>query len=147
MKFELTATVGRPVEEVWAFHLDFARWPEWDPAVTEARQTSDGPMDVGGTVAFAGKAMGRRWESVTECTACEPNRRYATRTTSGPIYMEVDNIFEAVDGGTRITTRVRAESRGFLKLMGPFPVRMVRKQFEAGTENAKALLEGAADTA
>lgn len=146
-EFELTVTIDRPVEEVWAFTQDYARWPEWNTGTTEVRQTSDGPMDVGGTMLIAGRTLGRRYETVAECTAYEPNRRFATRSVSGPFHLEVDNSFEAVDGGTRITTKVRGESRGFLKVAEPAAIRVARKQFEAANENMKALLEAPATSA
>ena len=140
-EFELTVDIDRPVEDVWAFMEDYSRYPEWTPGVTEARKTSEGEMGVGSTVTFVGRTLGRRYESLSECTAYERNRHFATRSISGPFHLEVDNRFEPTEGGTRLISKFRGESRGFLKIAEPMAVRVTRKNFEAANENMKALLE------
>src|SRR5450759_3253325 len=140
-EFELTITIERPVEAVWAYFQDFSRYPEWNPGMSEARQTSPGPMAVGGTLVFVGKLLGRSYESHTQCTAYLPNERFASGATSGPFQLEIDTRLEPVDGGTKMTSRYRGESRGFMKLAEPVAIRVARKQFEAANENLKALLE------
>ena len=140
-EFQLTITVERPVEAVWAYFQDFSRYPEWNPQVSEARQTSPGPMAVGGTLMFAGRMLGRGYEAHAECTAYVPNERFTTRTISAPFHLEIDSTFEPVGGGTRITTTYRGENRGFMKFAEPVAIRVARKQFEAANENLKALLE------
>lgn len=146
-EFELAITIARPTEAVWAYFQDFAKYPDWNPGMSEARQTSSGPMDVGGTLAFAGKTLGRSYESQAECTAFIPHERFAIRTTSGPFLLETDTRFEAIDGTTRMTSIYRGESHGFMKLAEPVVVRVARKQFEAANENLKALLEAEPVTA
>lgn len=146
-EFQLTITVERPVEAVWAYFQDFSRYSEWNPQVSEARQTSPGPMDVGGTLMFVGKLLGRSYEAHAECTAFVPNQRFTTKTTSAPFHLEIDSIFETVDGGTRITSTYRGENRGFMKFAEPVAIRVARKQFEAANENLKALLEAETVTA
>ncbi len=145
-EFELSVTIDRPVEDVWAFMQDYSRYPEWTPGLAEARPMSDGPMDVGGELMFTGKFLGRSYENQAECTAFERNSRWVTRTKSGPFYIEYDTRFEPVDGGTRVTTTYRGESRGFFKLAEPAMVRVFRKQCEAANENMKALLEAETTT-
>jgi uncharacterized protein YndB with AHSA1/START domain len=140
-EFELTITIDRPVDAVWAYFQDLGRYPEWNPGMTEARQTSPGPMQVGATTAFTGKLLGRTYESHAECTEYVPQERFTSKSTSGPFVLEIDTRLEPVDGGTRMTSRYRGESRGFMKLAEPVAVRVARKQFEAANENLKALLE------
>jgi uncharacterized protein YndB with AHSA1/START domain len=140
-EFELTVTIERPVEAVWTYFQDFSNYPDWNPGVSETRQTSAGPMDVGGTLAFVGRILGRSYETHAECTAYIVNERFATRTTAGPFHLEVDTRLEPVEGGTRMTSTYRGENRGFMKLAEPVAIRVARKQFEAANENLKALLE------
>jgi uncharacterized protein YndB with AHSA1/START domain len=140
-EFELTITIERPIEAVWTYSQDLSRYPEWNPGVIAARQTSPGPMQVGATLAFTGKLLGRSYESQAECTAYIPMERFTSRSTSGPFLLEVDTRLEPVDGGTKMTSTYRGESRGFMKLAEPVAVRVARKQFEAANENLKALLE------
>jgi carbon monoxide dehydrogenase subunit G len=143
-EFELTITVDRPVEDVWAFFQDYGRYSEWNPGVAEVRQTSPGEMNVGGTFVFVGRFLGRKFESNAECTAYVLNQRLATKTTSGPFLLEIDTGFEAIDGGTRVKTLYRGDNRGFVKLAEPVALRVARKHFEAANENLKALLEAEA---
>jgi carbon monoxide dehydrogenase subunit G len=140
-EFDLSITIGRPIDEVWAFFQDWARYSEWNPGVTEVRQTSPGQMDVGGTFVFVGKFLGRTFESNAVCTAYVPNERLATRTTSGPFLLEIDTRLEPADGGTRVTSSYRGENHGFVKLAEPVAIRVARKHFESANENLKALLE------
>lgn len=140
-EFELTITIDRPIEAVWAYFQDFSKYPAWNPDITELRQTSPGAMTVGGTFVIAGRVLGRSFESNAVCSAFVPNERFGTRTTSGPFLLDIESRFEAVDGGTLVTTTYRGESHGFLKLAEPVALRVARKHFEAANENLKALLE------
>jgi hypothetical protein len=67
--FEVVTVISRPVDQVFAFLVDASTTPDWTPGLTEARQTSDGPVGAGTTVLFIGKFLlvwgtrGRRFES------------------------------------------------------------------------------------
>jgi hypothetical protein len=92
-------------------------------------------------VVYVGRFLGRSFESSSKYTVYVPNARFATETTSGPFHLEIDNTFEPVDGGTRLTSTYKGESRGFFRLAEPVVVRMAKRQFETATENLKELLE------
>jgi uncharacterized protein YndB with AHSA1/START domain len=140
-EFEIVTVVDRPGNQVFAFLTDFGRAADWNPGLTEARQTSDGPIGVGTTILYTGRFLGRAFESLAECTAYVAGERFTTKTTSGPIQLEVDSTLQPVDGATKLTTVYRGESRGFFKLAESVIVRLTKKHFETATENLKALLE------
>jgi len=140
-EFDVVTVINRPVDQVFAFLVDPGKTSDWTPGLTEARQTSDGPVGVGTTVLFIGKFLGRSFESLSEVTDYVPNEKFSSKTTSGPIHLEVDCTLQPVDGGTRLATVYRGESRGFFKLAEPVIVRLTRKHFETAAENLKALLE------
>ena len=140
-EFDIATVIKRPVDQVFAFLVDTDKASDWNPQVIEARQTSDGPLGVGTTLLYVGKFLGRRFESVSECTEYAPNEKFSTKTISGPFHLEIDNRLSSVDGGTRLATVYRGESQGFFKLAEPVMVRLTKKQFETATENLKALLE------
>jgi len=96
---------------------------------------------VGTTVLFIGRFLGRGFESPSEVTDFVPNQRFTAKSTSGPFQLEVDYTLQPVDGGTRLATVYRGESRGFFKLAEPVIVRLAKKHFETAAENLKALLE------
>jgi len=146
-EFEVVTVIERPVEAVFAFLVDPSKTADWTPGVTEARQTSDGPVGVGTTVLFIGRFLGRGFESLSECTDYVPNQKFTSKSISGPIHLEVDSTLQAVEGGTRLATVYRGESRGFFKLAEPVIVRLTKKHFETAAENLKALLEADATLA
>jgi len=140
-EFTIVTVVGRPVEEVWAVIQDVAKTPVWTPGLTEARITSDGPLEPGSTLLYRGTFLGRAYESPAVCTALTENKQFATKSTSGPFHLEIDATLEPVDGGTRVTGFYRGESRGFFKVAEPLVVRLSKKHFETAAENLRTLME------
>jgi uncharacterized protein YndB with AHSA1/START domain len=140
-EFEIETTVDRPVAEVFAFVTDVAKLPLYNPSVTEARWTSAGEVGVGSTSVSTGQFLGRRYETGWEVTDYKANEMLASRTVSGPFHLEITQTFDRTDGGTRINSRYRGESRGFFKLAEPVVFRIAKKQFEAAAETLKELLE------
>ena len=76
-----------------------------------------------------------------EITEYELNRKYATRTTSGPIPFEGTVTFESVDEGAEVKFLAEAELGGFLKLAEPIFKRAMQRQIEGSFDNLKDLLE------
>jgi len=140
-EFQIMAVINRPPEKVFAAFHDFRRAADWNPAVQEARHNEEGPLEIGSTVTYVGRFLGRSFESTSQFVEYVPNERSATKSTSGPFYLEIENVFEATDGGTRLVSTYRGESRGFFKLAEPVVVRVTKRQFETATENFKELLE------
>jgi uncharacterized protein YndB with AHSA1/START domain len=140
-EFEIVVVIGRPASDVFAALVDVDRAPDWNPGVTEVRRTSDGPIEVGSTVVYVGKFLGRNFESPSECTDYVAGKTFTSKSASGPFDLEVANSLESVDGGTKLTTVYRGESKRFFRLAEPVVVRLAKKQFETASENLKALLE------
>jgi hypothetical protein len=140
-EFTIVTTIGRPVGEVFAVIRDVARTPVWTPGMTEARQTSEGPLEPGATLVYRGTFLGRSYETPAVCTALAENKQFATQSTAGPLYIEIDTTLEPVAEGTQVTSFYRGESRGFFKVAEPLLVRLTKKHFETAAENLRALLE------
>lgn len=140
-EFTIVTLIGRPVDQVFPALTDLSKASMWTPGLTEAHQTSDGPMGTGSTVVHAGTFLGRKYETHAVCTDWTENKRYATKSTSGPFYIELDTTLEPVTTGTRMTSLFRGESRGFFKLAEPLVVRLTKRHFETAAENLRTLLE------
>jgi uncharacterized protein YndB with AHSA1/START domain len=140
-EFEIVVVIDRPVRDVFAALVDVDRAPDWNPGVTEVRRTSDGPVEVGSTIVYVGRFLGRNFESSSKCTEYVAGKKFTSKSASGPFDLEVASYLESVEEGTKLTTVYRGESKGFFKLAEPVVVRLVKKQFETATENLKALLE------
>lgn len=143
-EFDVVAVIEKPAEEVFAALTDLAKIPVWTPGLTQARTADASPVTIGSTIIFTGSFLGRGYESVVECIAFEPGRRFASKTTSAPFHLDVDQRLEPTDGGTRLTSHYVGESRGFFKLAEPVVIRLTRRLFENAHENLKALVEGGA---
>lgn len=140
-EFTIVTTIGRPVEEVFAVIRDVARTPVWTPGLTDARQTSEGPLEPGATLVYRGTFLGRSYETPAVCTALSENKQFATKSTAGPFYIEIDTTVEPVAAGTQVTSFYRGESRGFFKLAEPLVVRLTKRHFETAADNLRTLLE------
>jgi uncharacterized membrane protein len=140
-KLEMSIVINRPVEEVFALLSNPENSPKWSSGSVEVKKTSAGPIGVGTTYRSVRTFLGRRIEGENEFTEYEPNRRYATKSKSGPVPMEGRVTFERVDGGTRVTGTMVGDPGGFFKLAEPLLVSMVKRQFEADLANLKDLME------
>jgi uncharacterized protein YndB with AHSA1/START domain len=88
-QFEITTAINRPVEDVFAVFEEIDKYPDWNDSLTKTRKTSAGPLGVGTTVGFSGKLLGRAYESPAVFTEYVPNAKLASKSTSGPFYVEV----------------------------------------------------------
>ncbi len=140
-EFEITIVIERPVEDVFAVLTDVSKTPAWTPGLTGVRRDGDGPLQVGQALTFAGSFLGRGYESAAAVTEFVANERFASKTTSGPFYLEIDSRLEPVANGTRMATVYRGESHGFFKIAESIVTRLARKQFETAAVNLKALME------
>jgi uncharacterized protein YndB with AHSA1/START domain len=140
-EFTIVTVVRRPVEDVFAVIRDVDQAPLWMPGLSEARITGDGPLGSGSTLIYRGTFLGRRYDMHAECTGLTENKHFATKTATGPFYLETDAVLEPVAEGTRVTSTYRGESRGFFKLAEPLVVRLSKKHWETAMDNARALLE------
>jgi|ERR1017187_2116480 uncharacterized protein YndB with AHSA1/START domain len=140
-EFKIVCIIDRPAEEVFAALVNFDRVPDWNSSVIEVRWTKNAPLEVGSTMVYVGKFLGRVFESDAQITEFVPGTRFSSKSISGPFHLEIENTLESLDGGTRITSNFRGESRGFFKLAEPVMVRLSKNLFEASTDNFKSLLE------
>jgi uncharacterized protein YndB with AHSA1/START domain len=141
---EISTVINRPVEEVFAFLSNPENGPKWSSGSSDVTITSAGPIGVGTTYRSIRTVLGRRIESDGVVTAYEPNRSYATKSTSGPFPVEGRMTFERVDGGTRVSGTLVGEPGGFFKLAEPLLVSMIKRQFDADLANLKDLMESRA---
>jgi uncharacterized membrane protein len=97
--FENTLEINRPVEEVFAFLADFQNVPRWNYYVTDVRQLSDGPVEVGSTFHQVRKTDQQDYE----ITEYEPGRRVVVKTLPGETpRFERRFELEGENGSTRV---------------------------------------------
>lgn len=87
------------------------------------------------------KFLGQQYETPTEVTTYEPNRRLSYRGTGGPVPTEITFIFEEAPGKTRFTQSQEIEPGGFFRLAEPLFERAAKVQLRNDLETLKDLLE------
>ncbi len=140
-KVEGSVVIGRSIEEVFAFVTDLGNALKWQTGIVEARQTSDGPVQVGAAYKYVAEVLGRRMDTSGEVVAFDPPHRYAWKATSGPFPMSGETHCETVDGGTRVTDRIEAEPGGFFKLAEGLLARQMQGQVVGDLGKLKSVLE------
>jgi uncharacterized membrane protein len=142
MRVEESIEINKPPEEVFDYVSDVGNFPQWMAHTLEVRKDTAGPPQQGDRFTVAIKSVGRRFETPYERTSYKPNRRYTDRAVGGPIPNQRWNYtFEEVQGGTRLSRAVEAESGGILKLLEPLQKRAVKRQLRKDLQSLKDLLE------
>ncbi|GGX18482.1 SRPBCC family protein [Streptomyces chryseus] len=145
-KFEGTAEIDRPVEEVFAFLADGSNDLEFSPRVREIAMTPDGPTSVG-TV----------YRSVVEDAGMTTRREFRISEFQVPHtirWTELSkNLVTATEGGydlvalpggrTRLTLFNVLEGHGIGKLLEGLAVKAARKDANAFAHRIKAAVESA----
>jgi carbon monoxide dehydrogenase subunit G len=122
VRAEVSTTIKRPIDEVFAVMSDASKNPRWASGISETTKTSDG------------------FESDTRYTEFEPNRKVTAEITT-PFPMTIAYSFESVADGTRVDQVFDGEPGGFFKLVGPLLVAAAKRQFQNDLDNFRDLME------
>jgi uncharacterized membrane protein len=145
LNINYSIVIERPLEEVFAYVTDIENMPVWSSEVEKARKTSEGPMGIGTTFSSTAKILGRQIENTIEVTEYEPNSKWSLKPTSGPVSGEIEYHFEPVNGDTKFSVSLDADSGGLFKLGEPIVNRMLQRQYETNGATLKDLLEAQAE--
>ena len=141
IKQEFTQQINAPVEKVFAFVTDTRNNAQWQNGVIESSQTPDGPTQLGTKTKTVRTFLGQHLEATAEVTEFVPNKKWAFKSTSGPMQFSFMQTFESVSGGTKVDMQVELEAGGFFKLAEGALAGNIKKEFQAQAEKLKALLE------
>jgi carbon monoxide dehydrogenase subunit G len=144
-RFEGTAVIERPVDEVFAFLADGTNDPKFSPRVLEIATTTDGPSGVGtiyrSTVKDAGMKTKREFE-LTEFEA--PTKiRWAERSSNLVTAPEGGYDLAPEGSGTRLRVYNVLEGHGLGKLLAPLALRQAQK----GADDFAAAIKRAVEAA
>jgi uncharacterized protein YndB with AHSA1/START domain len=142
IKVEKSIVISKPVEEVFDFVTAEGNYTKWQAGVEEvieggARNT------IGSQFTEVRRFMGQEMRTTLELTEFLPNSRWAAKVVKGPVPYEVTMIYEPSDGGTKVTTRVEGEPKGFFKLAENMVAGQLEKSLEQDGLKLKELLEKA----
>ena len=139
--------VERPIEEVFAYLTDPETLPEWQTTVLAVRLETDGPMGPGSRIEETRKFLGRRLDVTMEVLEYDAPQRFALRSRSGPVPLEVTNSLREEGEGTRIDTVIEGEPGGFFRLAETLVARAVERELRSNLETLKDVLESRAGAA
>lgn len=142
-RFEGTARIDRPIEEVFAFLADGTNDPKFSPRVLEMTKTTDGPTAVGTVYASKVKDAGMTTSREFEITEFVPPSRirWAERSKNLVYVPEGGYHLVPVEGATQLTVFNVLEGRGPGKLFAGLALRAARKDADAFAHRIKAAIE------
>jgi hypothetical protein len=144
-RFGATVTIGRPIEEVFAFLADGENDKKFSPRVLEIAKTTGGPPGIGTVYASKVKDGGVKTDREFELTEfVEPSRiRWKELSQSAPIVVAVGGYdFSQTEGGTELSFFNELEARNFFgKLIIGLALRSARKGADDFVGSIKRTIE------
>ncbi len=147
LRFELTTTIQRPVEQVFAFLTHGENNPKWELEIVEARQLTEGPPRVGTRWSYVRRfpvpILTIKAQTISEIVEYELNRKWAVKSAMGNMPLIVTFIihFEPANGGTKLRFIFNEQATGLFRLMFPLQEHMFKKQAPNNFSKLKELLE------
>lgn len=141
---ERSVIILRPVEEVFNYVSNLTHSAEWQSGLTEIRQLTEQPLGVGTQFAFVRTFMGKKMEANNEITEFTPYSTVAFKTITGPIPAEPSYHFEPAGKGTKLTSKIIMQPRGFVSLAEPLISASLARDVEANLKVLKEMLESSA---
>jgi uncharacterized membrane protein len=138
---EKSIIILRPVEEVFNYISNLVHSAEWQSGLTEIHQITEQPPGVGSQFAFVRTFLGRKIEATNEITEFTPYTTVAFKIISGPIPGEPSYHFEPVEKGTKLTSKIIMQPRGFFSLAEPLISASLQREVEEGLKVLKNMLE------
>jgi uncharacterized protein YndB with AHSA1/START domain len=142
IKVEKSILIHKPVDEVFNFVTAEGNYTKFQAGVTEVIES--GPRNtVGSQFTEVRKFMGQEMRTTLEITEFVPNKKWAAKVVKGPVPYNVMVTYEHSDGGTKYTTLVEGEPKGFFKIAENLVAGQLEKSLSEDELKLKELLEKA----
>jgi hypothetical protein len=134
--------IAAAVERAATYAADPSNASEWYGNI-DAVEWDGPPLEVGSTMGFVARFLGRRLEYTYRVVELEPGRRLVMRTEQGPFPMETTYLWEPIgDELTRMSLRNRGEPSGFSTVASAVMAPAVRRANRADLAALKRIVEG-----
>jgi uncharacterized protein YndB with AHSA1/START domain len=141
IKVTSSVLIDKPVADVFAYTTDPDTATKWQGGVDAV--IPEGPADVvGSKYTEVRKFMGQEMKSTLELTVYEKDAKWGAKVLKGPVPYEVIQTFVAEGTGTRLTTEVEGEPKGFFKIAEGALQGQLQKSLDEDGQRLKKLLEG-----
>ena len=141
IKVEKSIMINRPVEEVFNYVTAPQNYTKWQSGVTNIIENRGPRNTVGSQFTEVRKFMGQEMHTTLELTEFVPNARWTAKVVKGPVPYEVNMTFQPVEGGTKVTTSVDGEPKGFFKLAEGMVAGQLEKSLAEDEQKLKEILE------
>ena len=137
-----TIMINRPIEEVFDVATCQERCVVWRGPITVAKKTSPGPVEVGATYEHTVKFLGISLVARPKVTVWDPPHRAEFINEAAPVTYHLSFNCEAKNGGTELTTRIEAQTRGaFTHIIDDLVHKALMRQQGGDLETLKMLME------
>jgi uncharacterized protein YndB with AHSA1/START domain len=134
---ENTVLIERTPEDVFDYLVDLRNELEWNPGVESMRLLTEGPVGIGTRYLAKWKQSGH---IEVECIEFAPPLRWAYHN-GGPVSITLTVNLERHGAGTRMATTFDAQPHGWMRLVFPVFVQIMKRQEKANMINLKKTLE------
>ena len=141
VKVEKSVIIKRPVSEVFAYVQNNDNSTKWQKDVISVNADEGPDNEVGSRYTEVRKFAGQEMKTIMEITAFTQNVKWASKVIKGPVPYEVTMTYTEVPEGTKLTTIVEGEPKGFFKLAEGMVVSALEKSLEEDQNRLKAILE------
>ncbi|MEF8814797.1 MAG: SRPBCC family protein [Halovenus sp.] len=140
-EFKHSVEIEAPIEYVFEFDSDPENWTKTMPGLRDLEIVEETEESVRMTAVY--EMLGMSIDIEEELTIVEPNEHYRVTIEGDEVSGEVNNYFEGIDNGTRISHRAEFEFGDSLfdRLLAPVARRYNERQFKNHLQHTKELIE------
>jgi carbon monoxide dehydrogenase subunit G len=139
---EISITVERPLEEVFAYIVNIKNLNEWVSVVLDSWPVSGNLPEAGSIYIVKAQIMGKTMEILSEVVDYKPNRLYAYKSYGFLTYVDT-MLLEETKNGTLVTEHLDMKSEGrFLRLLDPLKLIISKRSHLKNQQQLKRILEG-----
>jgi uncharacterized protein YndB with AHSA1/START domain len=140
IKVEKSVVIDRPVDEVFNFLTAEGNYTKWQSGVEQVIEGAQRNV-VGSQFTEVRKFMGQEMRTTLQLTEFVPNALWVAKVIKGPVPYTVTMTLDGTGDGTRLTTCVEGEPKGFFKLAEGMVAGQLEKSLTEDSQKLKEILE------
>jgi len=141
-KAEVSIWIDRSPADVFQFIANYNNDTRWRHGVARMSQSPVGETGVGTITHEEMEFLGRRYVTIAQITAFEPDQRLAWASIEATSPVSGWRVVTAEGAGARFTQAVVADLQGFYRWLSPLMVAMFKNQMSRDMARLKQILEG-----
>ena len=141
MRVEKSIEINKPAAEVFEYLQNFDNATKWQHDVVSTQMIEGASNAVGSRYTESRKFLNKEMKTTLEITAFDKNKKWGAKVIEGPVTYEITITFTEIPQGTKLTTVVEGEPKGFFKLAENMVANALGNNLEESQQNLKSLLE------